>query len=265
MAVVHLIAPPKLFYRYWRMSFVDFVSSQLGFWVTLFTTTEIGLATSVGFSIVYTLLRLAFPRWIGLSHTETENQHWSMPKQAHEDELDVPPEAFLVRFSDDVLFPNAERIKLAIIQSIRVHCEPSSSSSQDVTSSNRSWNVYGLNKIGRIRNRKGIIPIQGDEFPLRHIVLDFSMAPFIDITGVLSVMELKTELRRLFGKDLQFRFVGLSPKVRERFDRSEWIFAHEGEPRTEKADVIYRTVENALQHREGDEKSDTVNEKTMEV
>jgi hypothetical protein len=31
MAVVNLISPPRLFYRYWRMSFIDFVASMAGF------------------------------------------------------------------------------------------------------------------------------------------------------------------------------------------------------------------------------------------
>lgn len=265
MAVVHLIAPPSAFYRFWRMSFIDFVASMLGFWVTLFTSTEIGLATSVGFSIVYTLLRLAFPKWIGLSHTETENQHWSIPQHPTNKELDVPPEAFLVRFTDDLLFPNAERVKASIIENVRVHHEPPLSMAQDVTTRDRSWNAAGLNRIGRIRKRKGIEAISGDVTLLNHIVLDFSMIPFIDTTGVLSLIELKMELRRFFGKDLQFRFVGMADPVRERFDRSEWVFALEGQPRTQDADVIYTSLENALQHQEGDEKSDTVNEKTLEI
>lgn len=247
------------------MSFIDFVSSMLGFWVTLFTSTEIGLATSVGFSIVYTLLRLAFPRWIGLSHTETENQHWAVPSHPSNHELDVPPEAFLVRFTEDFLFAHAERTKNAIIEMIRVRVEPPSSSAQDVTSKDRGWNVHGLNRIGRIRKRKGVVPISGDITPLHHVVLDFTMAPFIDTTGILTLIELKMELRRYYGKDLQFRFVGMIESVRERFDRSEWEFALEGQQRTQADDVIYRSIEVALQHQDGDEKSDTVNEKTLEV
>ncbi|PNY29685.1 sulfate permease [Tolypocladium capitatum] len=266
MAVIHLISSPRLFYRYWRMSFIDFVASMLGFWVTLFTSTEIGLATAVGFNIAYTLLRLAFPRWIGLSHAETENSRRSMSKNRPADrDVDVPTEAYLVRFTDDVLFPNAERIKAAIVESIKVHFEPPSDSAVDGASEERLWNSSTNTRIGRIRQRKGIIPIHGDVSPLRYIVLDFGMVAFIDVTGVLSLLELKMELRRYAGRDLQFRFVNMVGPVRERFDRCGWEFSNPGEPRTGGDDVVCESLETALLHHEGAEKMEPVKEKTLDV
>lgn len=266
MAVAHLVSSPRLFYRYWRMSFIDFVASMLGFWVTLFTTTEIGLATSVGFSVAYTLLRLAFPKWIGLSHIETETDHWSIPiVHPIREGIDVPSDAFLVRFTDDLLFPNAERVKNAIVESVKVHYEPASNNVLDIKSFDRSWNVAGTRLIQKTRRRKNITPLRCDEIPLRHIVLDFSMVGFIDITGVLSLIELKMNLRRYIGKNLQFRFVNMVECVEERFTRSEWEFAREGEQRTGEADVKYSSLESALLHREGDEKADLISEKAVEV
>lgn len=268
MAVVHLISPPRLFYRYWRMSFIDFVSAMLGFWVTLFTSTEIGLATSVGFSIAYTLLRLAFPGWIGLSHSASDDvPQWSIPSNSPSriQDGDIPPEAFLVRFKDDVLFPNAERIKASVLESVKTHYEPASLAAFDLKSPDRSWNVSGGRRIGQIRKRKGIIPITEDVTPLKYVVLDFGMANFIDTTGVLSLIELKMEMRRYIGRGLQFRFVNMSKGVRERFDRSEWEFALEGRERSEDADVVFKSIESALFHREGDDKSDRIDEKAMEV
>jgi sodium-independent sulfate anion transporter 11 len=245
------------------MSFIDFVAAMLGFWVTLFTSTEIGLGVSVGFTVAYTLLRLAFPHWIGLSNTEVETNHWSLPKtRPVKDQIDVPPEAFLVQYTDDVLFPNAERIKSAIIESIKLHFEPSNALAVDSKSVDRIWNASGQKHILRTRKRKGITPITT---PLQYVVLDFGMVSFIDITGLLSLIELKMELRRYVGKELQFRFVNMVDPVRERFDRSEWVFAHEGEQRTEEADVIYSSLELALLHKDGDEKSEDMNEKVLEV
>lgn len=251
------------------MSFVDFVASMLGFWVTLFTTTEIGLATSVGFSIVATLLRLAFPRWVGLSNIETSNQIGEkipMPRlNPAVDIMDVPPEAYYVRFTDDLLFPNAEKLKAAIIQEVKVRYEPATSA-VDLKSPDRSWNVSDMKRIPRIRQRKGIAPFRAEVATLRHVVLDLSMVTFMDVTGALSLIELKMELRRYIGRELQFRFVGMNDVVRERFRRSEWDFAKEGEERSETTDVIYTSLENALFHREGSDKEDgVVEEKALEV
>lgn len=269
MAVVHLVSPPRLFYRYYRMSFVDFVASMLGFWVTLFSTTEIGLATAVGFNIVVTLLRLAFPRWAGLSNIETSDhldKKIHMPKLSPAvDTLDVPPEAYYVRFTDDLLFPNAEKLKASIIEAVKVRYEPATSA-VDLKSPDRSWNVSDMKRIPRIRQRKGITPFRAEVASLRYVVIDLSMVTFMDVTGCLSLIELKMELRRYIGKELQFRFVGMTDSVRERFRRSEWEFASEGEERSENADVIYSSLENALFHREGSDKEDgIVEEKALEV
>ncbi|KAJ4862295.1 sulfate permease family domain-containing protein [Trichoderma breve] len=267
MAVAHLVSPPKLFYRYWRISFIDFVGSMLGFWVTLFTSTEIGLAVSVGFSLVYTLLRLAFPRLVKVSHSQTENNHWTLSKSRPNDsELDVPPEAYLVRFTSDLLFPNAERLKNSIVEDIKVRYA-ATTEMVEAAEKNRMWNDSTKRRITKIRHREQISPIETDHYPLRYIVLDFGMISFIDTTGVLLLIELKMTLRKYLGKDLQFRFVNMAPQVLERFTRSEWEFAREGEERTGNEDVIYSSFEVALLHRDGDEKDEKVEfvEKTLDV
>jgi sodium-independent sulfate anion transporter 11 len=263
MAVVHLISPPRLFYRYWRMSFIDFVAAMLGFWVTLFTTTEIGLGVSVGFSVVYTLLRMAFPRMNQLSSAEAETNHWAMPAtRPAPAQMDVPPEAYLVQFTDSILFPNAERLKSSVVESVKLHFEPSNVAAVDASSVDRMWNSSGQKRIARTRNRKGILPITT---PLQYLILDFGMVSFIDVTGVLSLIELKMELRRYVGRDLQFRFVNMIDPVRERFDRSEWIFAYDGEQRTGDADVIYSSLELALLRRDGDDSTVVMNEKALDA
>jgi sodium-independent sulfate anion transporter 11 len=261
MAVVNLISPPRLFYRYYRMSFIDFTASMLGFWVTLFTSTEIGLATAVGFNIVVTLLRLAFPGLIKLSHTETENQHWDLPKPTvSTDTIDVPANAYYIRFTDDLLFPNAERLKSEIVEAVKVRYEPAITVI-DMKSPDRNWNVAAeAKKIPRIRKRLGIAPITADVAELQHVIFDFTMVSFMDVTGALSLIELKMELRRYIGKQLQFRFIGLTDPVRKRFYRSEWDFANVGEPRSENADVVYTSLQDALFHGHGSESDDNKEE-----
>ncbi|EQL02367.1 sulfate permease [Ophiocordyceps sinensis CO18] len=252
MAIVHLISSPRVFYRYWRMSFMDFVAAMLGFWVTLFTSTELGLAAAVGFNIAYTLLRLAFPRWAGLSHEDSSHENSSHESKDYTPQhptahVYIPADAYLVRFTDDILFPNAERVKSAIIESVKVHFEPESdvSPTAQAKDKDRSWNGSAAKRIGRIRKRKGIVPRHGDVMPLRYVVLDFGMVAFIDVTGVQSLMELKTELRRYYGKGPEFRFVNMVDPVRERFLRSEWRFANAGEAAKE-SDVVYPSLTAAL-------------------
>lgn len=47
MAVVHLFGPLSLFYKFWRISFPDFVASMVSFWVTIFVSAEIGIGVAV--------------------------------------------------------------------------------------------------------------------------------------------------------------------------------------------------------------------------
>jgi sodium-independent sulfate anion transporter 11 len=267
MAVFHLISPPRLFYRYYRMSFVDFVASMLGFWVTLFTSTEIGLATSVGFNIAVALLRLAFPSKILLSNIETGRERWNILGCGSTGALDVPPEAYYVRFTDDLLFPNAERLKSAIVESVKVRYEPSRSSTDLSSSPDRSWNVSDLKRIPRLRARQGIQPFRAEVATLRHVVLDFTMVTFMDVTGTLSLLELKMELRRYIGPGLRFRLVGVNAPMRERFRRSEWDLADEGdEGIPEGVDVLYGSLEDALLYRrEGSDREEIVAEKALEM
>ncbi|QPG95117.1 hypothetical protein C2857_007699 [Epichloe festucae Fl1] len=269
MAVVHLIAHPRQFYRFWKISFIDFVGSMLGFWVTLFTSTETGLATAVGFSIVYTLLRLAFPRWIGLSHMETGGTHLSIPSRRPSlTNVDVPSEAFLVQYTNDILFPNAERVKISIIQSVKVHFDPPTDATVDMDKTSRTWNPSTKKQIVKLRKRMGITTLNGDDKPLKRIILDFGRISFIDTTGVFSLIELKMELRRYIGQDLEFRFVGMVDEVRERFDRCGWEFASPGQQRggeSGDADVIYSSLELALCHDGGDDMEEQVKEKTLDV
>ncbi|KAL3958585.1 hypothetical protein ACCO45_006747 [Purpureocillium lilacinum] len=249
MAVVHLISPPRLFYRYWRMSFIDFVASQVGFWVTLFTSTEIGLAASVGFSIVYTLLRLAFPRWVGLSHIDTENTHWTVPNHEAASSVDVPADAYMVRFTEDVLFANAERVKSAVVESVKVHYEPASDAALDVSGRRRSGG--GTRTPAR---RSGGCASAGHHAAARRRVPAAARGAGL-WHGVLHRHHGRADAHR--AQDGAAALRGQGPAV-------PWELAKAGEERTGEADVLYPTLEMALHHR-GDDKMVLVKEKTMDV
>lgn len=154
---------------------------------------------------------------------------------------------------------------MAIIQSVKVHYEPASDAAVDVDKTKQTWNPATKKQIIKIRRRKGITAIMGDETPLRRVVLDFGRVSFIDTTGVFSLIELKMELRRYIGQDLEFRFVGMVDEVRERLDRSGWEFASPGQQRAESADVTYSSIQMALWHQGGDDKDELVKEKTLDV
>lgn len=49
-AVWPLIYPPSTFYRFWKTSLADFITSMLAFWITLFYSTEFGIFIPVAFN-----------------------------------------------------------------------------------------------------------------------------------------------------------------------------------------------------------------------
>lgn len=61
-AVWPLIYPPSTFYRFWKTSLADFITSMLAFWITLFYSTEFGIFIPVAFnSKSRTSLPVRFP------------------------------------------------------------------------------------------------------------------------------------------------------------------------------------------------------------
>jgi solute carrier family 26 (sodium-independent sulfate anion transporter), member 11 len=57
-AVWPLIYPPSTFYRFWKTSLADFITSMLAFWITLFYSSEFGIFIPVGFNskLLYVLV-----------------------------------------------------------------------------------------------------------------------------------------------------------------------------------------------------------------
>ena len=77
------------------------------------------------------------------------------------------------------------------------------------------------------------------------------MVSFVDVTAVLALGELKQDIRLYSGKEVQFRIVGMSDQVRQRFARAKWILADQDGVREEGVDVLYPSMEKAVLDREG--------------
>lgn len=261
MAVIHLIGPASIFYRHWRISFADFTASMLSFWITLFVSTEMGIAVAVIFSIAYTMLRSVFTSaeiWsVQLnSQWQAQTRPTSTPATTFNDLL-VPSDALLVRFTDAIFFPNANRVKTGVVENVQVLFEPTRSPAYSIdngkkpSDSERSWSVVGEKRIQFLRKRDQITPVNA---PLNVMVWDFSRVPFMDVTGVYALAELKEEVAKYVGKDVQVRFVGVNEKLRLRFKRASWDLAEDGPDGDDrigdsKIDVMYPSIESALWNR----------------
>ncbi|KAH7148250.1 sulfate transporter 4.1 [Dactylonectria macrodidyma] len=220
-AVWGLISPPSTFYRYWKTSLADFISSMLAFWITLFVSSEVGIGVAVGFNIIYVLLRQAFTRLSStgggvqsvseLAHALNESR--SIPQN-------LPEDTRIFRFNESLFFPNAFSNTTAALDDIQTYHSPVYNGSHG-PETERNWSVVGEKRVARLRKLAKIhdpsaLPAIG------LVVLDFGRVNHIDSTAMTHLKSLAAGIKKYGGKEVEIRFVGMSSYVRERFERAEW-------------------------------------------
>jgi sodium-independent sulfate anion transporter 11 len=220
---------------------------MLSFWITLFVSTEMGIAVAVGFSIIYAMLRAVFPKVRTFSASSGRVCSSLFGAATSGESVVVPSDAMLISFTDSIFFPNALRVKKAILEAVQGRYDADVSvdgSSPD--SSERSWSVASQKRIEHLRRRDRVMP---SETRLDVMVWDFSSVPFMDVTGVMALWELKDEIRKHVGERLKLRFVGMNGKVRRKLQRASWAMVNEedeAQARGLGADVVYSSLDVAL-------------------
>lgn len=130
---------------------------MLAFWVCLFVDTEVGLASSVGFNIVYVLLRQVFVPVKSMS--SSDRQEYSELQRsldsAHGMPPTIPEDVRIFRFGESFFFPNAYRTKTSIMDSIQTHHAPAYSS-RNGAEAERNWSVQGERHVARLRKKMRI-------------------------------------------------------------------------------------------------------------
>ena len=265
MAVIHLFGPLSLFWRYWRISLADFIASQVAFWVTIFVSAEIGIGAAAGWSVVWSLVRSAFVKPdIRTNENTTTLRHVTTfdGKRTENVGTSIPDDVAVVHFTDSVFFPNANRAKVTALESISlVYPSVQQQRQQQTTaqSSERSWSVASQRRLERLRAQHHVV-IKSTS--LAAVVWDFSSVPWIDVTGIIALGELKDDIQRQLGNGVSIRVVGMTAKVRAKFDRAGWPLSHIDEARLDNADLVFDSIEQAVWHRDGTSLEGVLTEKT---
>ena len=245
-AVWPLISSPKTFYTYWKTSLADFISSMLALWVSLFVSNEIGLATAVGFNIVYCMMRQTFARVTSVS-AKNESELETMIANSRGIPGNTPDDVRVFRFKDSFFFANSYATKTAILDTIRTWHAPAYSSVNGAEAE-RNWSVVGEKRLVRLRKQARITDIS--QLPaIRLVVLDFVKVNHFDYTALRHLKDFMNELKKYAGKDVEVRFVGLTEYVKERFDRGDFAVEEVSLPHTvNQGDVvmIYPTIASAV-------------------
>ncbi|ROV93191.1 hypothetical protein VMCG_08725 [Cytospora schulzeri] len=274
-AVWPLIYPPSAFYRFWKTSLADFISSMLSFWLTLFYSSEFGIFIPVAFNIAYIILRQTFT-----SITASSSPARSELASVLDSQRDLPPshmadsmmqDVHVFRFNESFFFPNSHRLTSRILESIQTHHAPIYSGSHG-TERERNWSVSAENRVKRLRKLAGVTKIKTLP-PIGLVVLDFGRVNHIDTTAVHHLRILVWEIHKYGGKGVEIRFVGMTPYVRDRFERAGWKVVDASDPPAASGEDeaqqtrLYRSVAEAVMaprwretysDQEGLEKSDVV-------
>ncbi|KAI0538320.1 sulfate permease [Xylaria digitata] len=249
MAVIHLFGPFSLIYKYYRISIADYIAFNVAFFVTIFVGSEYGIGSAAGWAVVWTLLRSAFVKARisvnGGSGGRIDTSQ-SIPRVTGAGTenigITIPEDTVVVSFQDSVFYPNAQRTKTQILESIQL-VYPSVQNPNYRADAARTWSVAGERRLERLRRERNLAL---KDMPLSVVVWDFTMVPFIDVTGITALAELKDDIHRQLGHFVEIRMVNLAPSVQQRFKRAQWKLADVDGPQYEGADIIYSTLDRAV-------------------
>lgn len=131
-AVADLVAPPAQVYTYWRVSPLEFFIWLAAVLVTIFSTIENGIYTSIATSLALLLLRIAHPRGYFLGKVTLTNPQ----KNSENREIFVPlrpdgvtnpgvhvrppaPGIIIYRFEESYLYPNCSIVNSTIVDYVK--------------------------------------------------------------------------------------------------------------------------------------------------
>jgi len=218
-AIWPLIGKPSTYYHFWKTSLADFIAAMIAFWVSLFKSTEIGIACAVGFNIAYVLLRQVF-KHVSTVSADSRSELAASLDAARGMPPNIPADTRVFRFEESFFFPNIQRIKRILLDTVQTYHSPEYNS-RNGEEAQRMWSVEGEKRIARLR-KKAQIDNSANLPPISVVILDFVKVNFFDTSAVIGLKNFFAELKQYAGSKVEVRFVALNEMTRERFERAGW-------------------------------------------
>jgi len=228
-AVGDLIVSPNTIYQFWRISPLEVIIFFAGIFVTVFSSIENGIYTTVAVSAALLLFRLAKARGRFLGRVKVHSvvgDHLVGDHLVNGDKKDKDPSSkdadttvrnvflpldkndgtnpdvdlaqpypgiFIYRFSEGFNYPNANHYFDYMIQEITRQTRRTNRN-QYAKRGDRPWNDPGP--------RRGREAIYDDSLPtLKAVILDFSSVNNVDVTSVQLMIDVRNQLDRYTAPD----------------------------------------------------------------
>jgi sodium-independent sulfate anion transporter 11 len=221
--------------------------------VTVFSSIENGVYTSVGASLVLLLIRIAKPRgkWLGTvrvhygpstrtSDAQVSSRDVFVPLESKNDlrdpsiQVNPPPPGILIyRFEEAFTYPNANHLADIFMDKVRESTRPRATSAYK-TRGDRPWNDPGpinphlrgvakiltcglaKRKLEKAAENDYINDHTEDTRPLlKAIIFDFSSVSNVDTTSIQCLADVRQTVERYTGEHVDFYFASItSPWIR---------------------------------------------------
>ncbi|KAK9243165.1 sulfate transporter family-domain-containing protein [Lipomyces tetrasporus] len=230
-AVGDLITPPNTVYQFWRVSPLEVIIFFAGIFVTIFSSIENGIYTTIAASAAVLLFRIVKARGRFLGHVKVHSvigdhvgrqdgkdsalgsseklllggadasgRSIFLPIK-HDDgsnpEIDVGqpyPGIFIYRFSEGFNYPNANHYLDYLVDTIFKETRRTNSGSYPRLG-DRPWNDPGPRR-GQSEPDRSHLPT------LKAVILDFSSVNNVDITSVQNLIDIRNQLDRWAAPDV---------------------------------------------------------------
>ncbi|THH13348.1 hypothetical protein EW146_g6854 [Bondarzewia mesenterica] len=204
-AVADLVAKPHQVYSFWRISPLEFIIWWAAVFVTVFSSIENGIYTSICASMAL-LLEERSPEesrdvFVPLKENGVVNSQIKVePPQ---------PGIIVYRFEESYLYPNCSIANSTLVDYVKEHTRRGKDMST-VKLNDRPWNDPGPAR-GAVAEQE-----ENNTKPLLHaIVLDFSTVSQVDTTSIQALIDTRSEVERWTDGPVEFHFATiLSPWIR---------------------------------------------------
>ncbi|KAK7408416.1 hypothetical protein QQX98_009401 [Neonectria punicea] len=226
-AVGDVITPPRVVYQFWRVSPLEVPIFFAGVLVTIFSTIENGIYTTISISFAVVIVRLfqTKGRFLGVVRIRTmkaslndgTSSPGSIAKEVPVDDNETSlragflpldhadgsnpnvvvrtpyPGVFIYRFAEGFNYPNASRYLNHLTETVFASCRRTNPSLLGKLG-DRPWNDGEPRKIKETTN---------DDRPiLKAVILDFSTVNNVDVTSIQGLIDVRNQLDRFASPEI---------------------------------------------------------------